>query len=518
VRGSGLALLAAARRLLAPAAGGGGRANLATLTAFVIGAALACCWVQSIAPPLALVVVVAVLTGWAALAIFGRSAALRTAGVAPLAVVHVFWVYVAVALGTVLAWTTPAAVRWTVAILAALALFGAALPRAPFRLPTALPLGMWIAACLIGWYREDGVIRCDDYLAVRASAVTILVPTSDELDRCRPGESLRIGHYPRRIWEAPDASMLVITAQRGIGEFAPSGRVVPDRFPGAICEVPLGGVPSCFGDGKAQAIVESPERDRLFIAAWEQDDDAGNRGVLYILPRRTPVRPLAEVRVPESVGELFYDPRSDIAGLLSDEGEVMRPVRIGDATVLDAVPAPFIPGDTRYDPTRNEGVICFAGGPLRQLDGEPFLSVAFRGAPFSARPLGGGRSNPSAWLSMVWGCDWDPAAGRVYVADASLGLLDVIDYDSGRVLRRIRTELGMRSVALDPERARIYLANFLRGDVIVVDLASGDELGRWFVGRFVRGLTFSRDRGSLLATSNLGVVRIPLDGAARPAV
>jgi hypothetical protein len=499
-------------RLLAPARTDGWLAAAATVGLFTLGAALALVWVQSSAPPAYGGVLIAGLAGLAVLAVWARSTAIRAVSLLPLVVVHLFWIYIALSLGTLLAWTVPPAVRWIAATLALIAVVGAVLPRARFRLPMALPLGLWITACLVGWQREDGVIRCDDYQAVRASGLTVVVPTTEELERCQPGESLRVGHYPRRVWEAPEGGRLVMTTQLGIGRFAPPGRQVGDRLPGSVCDVPIGGVPSCFGHGKAQALVESPERDRLFVAAWQQRVPDGQRGVLYVLPRTAPLRPLAEVRVPESVGELYYDPSSDIVGLLSDEGEVMRPVRVSDGAVLDAVPAPIIPGDTRYDPSRGEGVVCFAGGPLKRLDGQPFLSVAFRGFPFSPRPLGGARHNPTAWLSMVWGCDWDPAARRVYVADATLGLLVVLDYDSGRVLRRIPIDFGMRYVTLDGDRGLVYLGNFLRGDVVALDLDSGAEVARWFVGRFVRHVALTRDRQALLATSNLGVVRIPLDG------
>jgi hypothetical protein len=497
-------------RLLAPAPASGWLAGLATVALFAVGAALATVWIQSGAPPRVLATLVAMLSACAALAVFGRAALVRAVGLVPLVAVHCVWFYIAVSLGSLLGWTVPLPVRWVCAGLALIVLVGAARPRARFRLPSALPLGLWITACLIGWQREDGVIRCDDYAAALASGVSVIVPTSDELAACQPGEVLRIRHYPRRVWEAPAGDRLVMTTQLGIGQFDPPGRPVPDRFPGIVCEVPLQGEPSCFGDGKAQALVESPARDRLLVAAWQQRSPDGKKGVLYVLPRTAPARPLAEIRVPESVGELYYDPRSDIVGLLSDEGEVMRPVRLSDGAVLDPVPAPIIPGDTRYDAARGEGVVCFAAGPMRQLEGEAFLSVAFRGDPFTPRPLGRSSENPTAWLSMVWGCDWNPEAGRVYVADASLGLLAEVDYESGRVLRRIPIGFGMRNVQVDRARGVIYVGNFLRGDVIAVDLESGDEVARWFVGRFSRDLALSRDGTALLATSNLGVVRIPL--------
>jgi len=503
-------------RLLAPAPASSRAGSTAGFAAFVGGAGLACSWLASALPAAALAATLTALGTLAAVAVFARHARARGLAAAPLVAIHLFWLYVAAGLGGLLGWSTPAAVRVAGAGLAAFAVYGALRPHARFRLPVAVPLGLWITACLIGWQREDGVIRCDDYLAIRASAAAaVLVPTTEELQHCRPGEVLRIGHYPRRLWEAPDGKRFVMTAQLGIGNFAPAGRPVADRFPGSVCDVPLDGTPTCFGSGKAQAVVESPARDRLFVAGWQQRHPDGSRGVFYILPRQPPLRPLAQIRIRESVAELYYDPTADVAGLFSDEGEVMRMVRIADGTVLDPIPAPLIPNDMRYDPERGEGVGCFAAGPLRRLDGEAFVSFAFRGHPFSARALGGARGNPSAWISLVWGCDWDPEARRVYVAVASLGLLTVADYDTGRILRRIPTQLGIRHVTLDKERGLLYLANFLRGDVIALDLESGKEVGRWFAGRFVRQVTLTRDRRALLATSNIGVIRIGLGSLGR---
>jgi hypothetical protein len=503
-------------RLLAPARATGRGPTIARVVLFALGAALACVWVGSVAPPVTLALVVAVLTGLAVLSSSGPSRWTRALAMAPLVIVHLFWIYIVASLGTLLAWTTPPVIRWLAVLLGAVAVGGAVAPHARFRLPAALPLGVWIAACLIGWLREDGVIRCDDYFAVRASSAVVVVPTTDELDRCRPGESLRIGHYPRRQWEAPEGERLVVTTQLGIGGFAPPGREVPDRFPGTVCDAPIGGVPSCFGEGKAEALVESPDRNRLFVAGWQQHFVDGSRGVLYMLSRTAPLRLLAEVHLSESVVQLFYDPSSDTVGLLSDEAEVMRPVRVADGAVLDPVAAPVIPGETRYDESSGEGVFCFAAGPLGRLHGEPFLSVAFRGHPFSLRPLGSARHNPTAWLSMVWGCDWDRAARRVYVADASLGMLATVDYDTGQILRRIPINFGIRYVTLDRGRRLLYLANFLRGDIVALDLDTGAEIARWFAGRFVRQVVLTRDRRSLLVTSNLGVVQIPLAGLPAP--
>jgi DNA-binding beta-propeller fold protein YncE len=94
---------------------------------------------------------------------------------------------------------------------------------------------------------------------------------------------------------------------------------------------------------------------------------------------------------------------------------------------------------------------------------------------------------------------------------ANLGLLATIDYDTGRVERTQFVGFGLRSVAFDKLRRRIYVADFLGGNVLSIDVDSGAEVGRWFVGHYIRELQVSRDHSRLLTTSNLGIVRINLD-------
>ena len=48
----------------------------------------------------------------------------------------------------------------------------------------------------IGWYRHDGVIRCDDYARFqRQASVKLVVPTTQVLSGCTPGQLLRLGRY-----------------------------------------------------------------------------------------------------------------------------------------------------------------------------------------------------------------------------------------------------------------------------------------------------------------------------------
>jgi hypothetical protein len=214
--------------------------------------------------------------------------------------------------------------------------------------------------------------------------------------------------------------------------------------------------------------------------------------------------------VPAKTATLYVDDEHDVIGLFTDQGDQMYRLRASDLAPLDPVPGPFAADQVYYDPQRHEGILCFAAGPLSTIQGEAFSAVAFRGAPFAYRPLAPSSRYPSSWIAATWGCDWDPETRRAYVAVTNLGLLEEIDYDSARITRRAFTGFGIRSVAFDPVRRRIYGARFLSGDVIAIDADTGAVVDRWFAGRFVRYVTLARDKRALLATSILGVLRIPL--------
>lgn len=493
---------------LAPSAG----RRVVEVLGFGLGSALCLSWLRSIAGDLALLVAGMTMAGIYFGASAARSHALRRLLAGLLIAAYVAFAYMAGTLSSVLAWALPVWVGALAVGALALVLAGAFTNLRPPRFALCLPLGIGIAGLLAGWLRDDGRIRCDDYLrAVSDPAIRVAIPTNTELLRCKPGEALVVGRYPRRIWQSPEGSELLFTTQAGILGFLPTGKQVTEELPGSICSAPLDGSrrPQCLGTGKAQAIAESERHDRLFVGSWGHFDD-GARGIVYAVTRSSPLRLLGELRMPEQTGELFYDHETDVLGLFSDEGEVMIPVRAANLEPMEPVPAPIIPGITHYDQQRKEGVFCFAAGPLKPIDGEAYVSVAFRGAPFSYRALAPSTRFPSSWLALTWGCDWDPEARRVYVAVSNFGLLFSIDYDSGAVLDRSWVGFGVRSVALDPARRRLYFANFLRGDVTEWDLASSRALRSWFTGRFVRDIRLSRDGASLLASSNLGVVEIRL--------
>jgi len=436
----------------------------------------------------------------------GRARLVRPVAVAALCGLYVVWVYLALVFGWMLAWTVSRPLVAVILSLAVVALIGWRRPVGGVRVPPVLPLGAWIALCLLGWVREDGLIRCADYLRFRSDpAVTLAIPTTQALAGCTAGETLRLGRYPRRVWEAPDGSRYVVVTQPGVD---PSlGTPVPDPIAGSICEfAPDGSRRNCVGEYKTQVIFDSESLDRLFIGGWE-----GHKGILYAVPRTDALRIEQEVHTEGGTGEGYYDPEADEIALLADECSGLTRFRASDLSPLPALPAPFCPGETHYDAKRHEGIFCFAPvgplGPLLLGTGD-YLSVAFHGSPFSPRLLGA--SHPLRYGAMVWGCEFDPVRRVAWIAIANLGVIAVTDYDTGEVLDTWWAEPGLRSAVFDASRRRLYLSNFLRGDVLAFDVDRGREVGRWFVGRFARYVGLTRDRTALLATSNLGVVRIPL--------
>jgi len=491
------------------------RAILAiNLALFFVGAGL--CFSFTLTDPRRpyLIVLTLAVTGLQALSVLVRSR-WRWAARAAVGLVTALWIYEAITFGLVLGWTTPLWIRLATPALLALVVVTAA--RSPYgvRVPLALALGPWIVLCLLGWRRHDGMLRCADLRRLGAQAgVSVVLPTfpADLPGRCADGDAFVIGRYPRHVWEAPEGGRFLVTTQF-YRDFTHDGTPLPSPLTGSICEVRRDGAPPrCFGEGTAQAIRESEGDGRLYVAAYQQGR-AGERGVIYALSRDDPMRVLAERRFHDDTGEFYFDAAAGTIGVLFDQASGLVPVRASDLTDLAPgapLPARFNPGDIRYDGARGEGLFCFAAGPLFPEGGRAFASVAFGGAPYRHRLLAPSSSYPSSWVTFTWGCDWDPATRRAFVASANLGWLGVVDVDSGRYLARPFVGIGVRAVTWDPRRRVVYLGDFLRGEVFAVDPQSGRETGRWFAGRFVRQIVLARDGRGLLVTSTAGVVRIEL--------
>jgi hypothetical protein len=406
---------------------------------------------------------------------------------------YLMWAYLGIAFGVLLAWTVPCWL-WPVVVLLALAAAATAFrPHGSLQVPMVLPLGIWIAALLSGWLREENLLRCDDFLALQPPA-QLAVP-NPHVASCRQGEVRPSGRFPRTIWEDPDGKRVVFTTQ---------GAATQDGLRGSVCEARLdGGVPRCVGNpvNKSQGIVDLPDRERLLVMQWGIPTPSGSIGAVVMeLPRSEGISILAEHWFDEMVGDGFYEPRNSTLYLFSDRMNGIHRVRLPAFEPLPTIPSTVAPGELRYDRDAGEGVTCGQG-----------LGVAVRGAPFSERHFRESSSSLLDRLSLSWGCDWDEQARKVYSTVPNLGLLDRIDYDSGRVEKRWFVGLGMRSVAYDRARRRVYFTNFLRGDVFAFDESSGRIVERWFVGRFSRWVRLTRDGRALLATGNLGIVRIALE-------
>jgi hypothetical protein len=429
---------------------------------------------------------------------------LRWGGWVGNAAFHGFLLYYASVWYPRLGWTMP---RWST-ILAVLLFVGALVtfrrPSSAVRVPIALPLGLVILMCLLGWGRAEGRARCDDYLrAQRQRGVEILFPTADRLVDCRPGQEFAVRRYPRKIWESPDNRRYVITTTpssevgHGVGSSA-------DVYDGLFCEVSADGTgrPHCVGgmQGKAHEIQESEPLDQLLSCAWAERDGR-KTSAIYRLSRSAPLTLLGEHRMDGALAvNGFYQPKADEYHVFTDQGDPIRSLRASDFSELPGLPISNSPGAIVYDAERDEGVMC--GGH----DG----FAAFRLLPWSYRFLAR-EGNPLHHFWMTLGCDFDRVGRKVYATVPSLGLLAVIDYDTGRVERTHFVGFALRSVAFDAQRRRLYIADFLGGDVLAVDANSGIEVDRWFVGHYIRETLVSRDGRKLLTTSNLGIGRIDLE-------
>lgn len=404
------------------------------------------------------------------------------------------WGYLAVAFGLLLGWTVAPWVLVVLALMLVAVVVTTIRPIGGVRLPLILPVGIWIAAVLSGWEREENLLRCDDFLSLRAPVK--LVVANPHTASCSPGEVRPSGRFPRTIWQAREGGRVIFSTQ---------GPAVDDGFDGSVCEAHLDGrtAPKCVGPpiGKAQGLIDVPEHKRLLAMQWGIEAEDGGLGAkVFELPRDAGITILAEHWFDEMVGDGFYDPRRSILYMLSARMNGIHRVRLPSFERMETIPSAITSGELRYDRDLGEGVAC-----------GQYVGAAIRGAPFRERYMVGSDLSPIERLSMTWGCDWDEVRRKAYIAIPNLALLTRIDYDTGAVEARWLVGPGMRSVEYDDLRRRIYMTDFLRGYVVALDEISGEIVGRWFVGRFSRWVRLTPDGRALLATGNLGIVRIPLD-------
>lgn len=492
-------------------------ARALTLALFYLGAVL--CWLFLLTDaswpiPIAFTAVLTALyavSRWRMTRRWARRA--RGASIVLMTIVYLFWMYEAWIFTANLAWAVSPWI-WGVAAVALVGVVWTGRPSWRYvEVPVVLPLGIAVVGCLGAWMGSQGQIRCDDYRDVVAQpGVTVSMATTEAVVGCEPGDRLSIVRSPRNIWESPEGEY-VFTTQAGPTH--DSAKPAPGRLSGSICVGSVGPSDSlrCFGLGKAQGIAESKPLDRLFVASWGMLKDPRRKGGhLYALSRSDPSEILVRREVEAQTAELFYDPKGDLLGVLTDEGEHMYPFRASTLQPLEPVRSPVIPNDVHYDVGRREGVFCFAAGPIKTLEGVAYGAVAFRVEPYEMRPLAPASDYPWLWLGFSWGCDWDRERGVVYAAIANLGVLVTIDYQTGELLDTTYVGTGVRTVEHDPERGRLYLGRFFDGNITALDLGTGETAGSWLAGRYVRAVVLSRDGSRLLVSSNLGIVEIELSG------
>jgi hypothetical protein len=180
------------------------RTRIVATTLFAIGTAGAVFFAQTGSRYRLFAFLVFVATAcYAATAIRPRSRARRVGraiAISVLVLAHVLWIYLTLAFGSALAWTLPLWYRALVLLGFVLAAITSFRRFAAWPLPWSVPLGFWIAACLVGWAREEWWIRCDDALhAIAQPGVRIVVPTTREQLQCTAGASIPLGYYPRHF-------------------------------------------------------------------------------------------------------------------------------------------------------------------------------------------------------------------------------------------------------------------------------------------------------------------------------
>jgi hypothetical protein len=474
-----------------------------TLAMFFVGAASCLAYLYT---SFGMWPIVLLAAAWTAASVATRRAPwrlLRWTAFSVSAGLYAFSIYGALLFTTVLGWALS---WWSIAailIAAAAAALTAALGSRGVRVPPVLPLGLLITLVLSGWWREGARVRCDDYLHARGQPdVEVLVPSMAALADCHAGATLPLGRYPRQVWESPDGQTIVFTTQ-----YEPF-HAETDSLPGALCVArPSDGTPPrCSGEGKGDGIVEIAPHNRLLGVSSGGPD----QGRLYSLPLDRLLGEPELVRV-HRAGAGIYDAALDVLFVLGDDGRMIIPM---NAETMQAAPDVQVPlamlaDYGRYDEGRHEGILCGAAGPIGALvnGARSYLAVGFSGRPLALRPVGG---SLLGWLAFSFGCDWDPATRRAYVAVPNLGAVAELDYDSGRIVDLRRADVGLRYLRFDPNRRRLYAGDFLRGAIVELDAGDKHELRRWFVGRFARDVRPTRDGSALLAASNLGVVRVRL--------
>lgn len=433
---------------------------------------------------------------WAILRWAGRAAMLPIAG---------FLAYLTVALGSMLAWSFAPWVWATLALLAAAVVATAMRPWRGLRIPIVLPVGVWVAACLLGWIRNEYAVRCNDISRLLAQpGVSLAVPSVAPEVACTPGAQVAPPGHPRKLVATQDPHRWLAAVKLG-----PEPEV-PGAFNGGVCLLMLdpGARPprtECAYAGMYQ-LAYRPARDEVFGVGF---------GGIVRSTASSPLRPLAVVPPDDSmpppvVVQHFPTLDPDHVDVFYDDYQTRERRRCDDLAVVARTDSVGAPEEVRFDPKRREGVHCFASTPLLTMEGKGFLALAWKDDPTRIRLLGASDELPWAYLAFSDGCEFDPEQRRVYVGIGTLGLIAVLNYDTGRLVDLFWGGFGLRAMTLDAQRQRLYTSSFLPGEVRELDARTGTRLRRWFAGRFVRDVELAEQQTALYVTSTMGVSRIQL--------
>lgn len=401
--------------------------------------------------------------------------------------------YATLCFGLVLWWAIHPALATAAVLALGLALATAIRPWKGVRVSLSLGAGLCIVGCLLGWSTEHQQIRCDDFAALtRQQDVTIAAPSVDLVAACADGGVVSLGRFPRKVGESPSGERLFVTTDR-VAAPLPS-----DSFDGAACNISLtSGAVSCVLSGSSHGFAPAVDRGRIYVSNHDQI------GEIVALDEETlAIEARAEVR---QAANAWYDAEAGEVGVFTDDRDAFVH-DAADLTRLADHSAEAQPDRLYYDSASDEGLLCFASGPIRSLDGEGFMALAFATSPFRERALG---SSLLSRLSFSWGCGWDPITRRVYAGVTTLGLLVELDYDTGEIVGYTWVGPGTRPIQVDRERGLIYVGYFIDGRIVALRM-DGSVAHRWFAGRFVRDIQMARDGQRLWVTSNMGVVEIRL--------
>jgi YVTN family beta-propeller protein len=111
------------------------------------------------------------------------------------------------------------------------------------------------------------------------------------------------------------------------------------------------------------------------------------------------------------------------------------------------------------------------------------------------------------------GVAMDPAAGTVYVANATSGTVSVIDGATDAVTATIPVGSGPSGVAVDPAAGTVYVANSGSGTVSVIDAATNGVTATIEVGSYPNGVAVDLAAGTVYVANTGGATVSVIDVA-----